>query len=133
MVVECRHEPRILPSAVMSPAAKASVAFGLYAGAMGVLLALVPNPVVTLFGMPPTEEPWVRVTAAMALALSVYYITAGQHELVAFFKASIAGRFAFAVVVTGCAIAWQWWPLLIFAGVDASTACLTAYLLRAQK
>jgi hypothetical protein len=106
-----------------------SMAFGAYALSMGVLLLAVPGTLMALLRLPPIDTPWLGVVAAMALALGLYYVEGGRHELVPFFRASVAGRLAFAVITAGVAFAWDAPAFYLFAAVDAGSALLTAWLL----
>ena len=113
----------------MSGPALVSIAFGAYALGMGVLLLAVTGPLFRALALPPTDEPWAAVVAAMALALGLYYVQAGRHELVPFFRASVLGRFVFAAVTAGIGFAWGLPAFFLFAAVDAGSAVVTAALL----
>jgi hypothetical protein len=113
----------------MSSPALVSFVFGLYALGMGLGLIAMPDPLLAVFGLPPTDEPWVRMAGAMAFALGLYYMTAGRAELVPFFKASVVGRLAFAAVAVACGIAWSLPAFHLFAAIDAGSAVLTVFLL----
>lgn len=67
----------------------------LYMIGVGAGFLFIPNMVLPIFGLPPTEEVWIRILGALALVLSLYYYTCVQSQHVPFFKATVWGRYFF--------------------------------------
>ncbi len=78
----------------MSQAAKSLFVFGIYLCGLGLLLLLVPNPLLRLFGAPPTNEVWIRVVGMLVLCLSFYYVKAARGELTDFIRWTVWARAA---------------------------------------
>jgi hypothetical protein len=115
----------------MSDPAKTVFVFGWYLVALGATLVLAPNLLLTTFGLPPTEEVWIRVVGMLLLFLGGYCLLAARTEWTAFFRASVWFRslviaFFAAFVLLGLVKP----ALLGFAGVDLLAALWTASALR---
>ncbi len=115
----------------MSDPAKTVFAFGWYIVVLGATLVLAPNLLLTTFGLPPTEEVWIRVVGMLLLFLAGYYFMAARAEWTPFFRASVWFRslvilFFIAFVVLGLVKP----AVLAFAGVDLLAALWTAAALR---
>lgn len=78
----------------MSQAAKSLFVFGIYLCGLGLILLLVPNLLLQLFGVPPTQEVWLRINDMFVLCLSFYYVQAARHELTNFIRWTIPARLA---------------------------------------
>ncbi len=76
----------------MTKAARSVFWFGIYLVALGVTLVVVPNVPLSLFGMPPPDEPWIRVAGMLALLLGYYYVQCARAELRPFFALTIPAR-----------------------------------------
>lgn len=87
----------------MSRAAKSLFIFGIYLAGLGLMLLLVPNLLLRAFGVPPTNEVWIRINGMFILCLSFYYVQTARHELTSFIRwtvwARIAVIFSFAAFV----------------------------------
>ena len=87
----------------MSRAAKSLFVFGIYLCVLGLILLLVPNLILQLFGVPPTNEVWIRINGMFVLCLSFYYIQTARHELTIFIRWTVWTRllviFCFAAFV----------------------------------
>ncbi len=118
----------------MSPAARSIRVFGLYAVLLGAVLLVAPNPLLGLFGLPATNEVWIRVVGMLVAFLGVYYQVAAATEHTAFMATTVLLRGSiplfFAVFV---AAGWVEWPLLLFAGIDLAGAVWTWLALRAGR
>lgn len=115
----------------MSSAARSVFVFGLYLLVTAAGLLLAPNLVLGPVGIPPTNEPWIRVVGVTVASLAVYYVVAARAEYVALMRATVWVRFgvlvAFsALVAAGIAPA----PLIVFGVVDAFGAAWTWAALR---
>jgi hypothetical protein len=76
--------------------------------------------------MPKTNEPWIRVMAAVVGALAYYYIVAALNGLNPFFWATVYGRFGILVCFTGLVVAKKAKaPLILFGVIDAAGAVWT--------
>ena len=83
----------------MHPAAHSIKYFGLYIVLTGIGLLLVPNLVLVPLGIAAPAEIWIRVVGALALVVGYYYWACGTAGAVAFFRATVAGRVAFAALM----------------------------------
>lgn len=115
----------------MSNTAKSVFIFGIYELVLGISLLTVPNPLLTLFGFPSTNEVWIRVTGLLVCVFAFYDFMAARHELTDFFQWTVYARssvifFFGAFVLSGLAS-----PMLILFGViDLLGAIWTAVELR---
>jgi hypothetical protein len=78
----------------MSQAAKSLFVFGIYLCGLGLVLLLVPNLILQVFGVSQTHEVWIRINGMLVLCLSFYYVQAARHELTAFIRWTIPARIA---------------------------------------
>ena len=78
----------------MSQAAKSLFVFGIYLCGLGLILLLVPNLILQLVGVPPTNEVWIRINGMFVLCLSFYYVQAAQNELTRFIRWTVWARVA---------------------------------------
>ena len=78
----------------MSQAAKSLFVFGIYLCGLGLILLLVPNLILQVFGAPPTNEVWIRVNGMFVLCLSFYYVQAARNELTSFIRWTVWARLA---------------------------------------
>jgi hypothetical protein len=104
--------------------------FGTYLVVLGLTLLLAPNLLLGLFGIPRTDEVWVRILGVVLVVIGYYQIQAGRNRSDWFMRASVLGRTGialtlFGLVATGAA------PLVIalFGAVDLAGAMWTAYAL----
>jgi hypothetical protein len=104
--------------------------FGAYFIPLGVMLLIIPNVLLAMFGIPGTDEVWIRVLGATVVVLGFYYISGGRAQTTWFLRASVFGRtfgalVLFVLVLLGLA------PLtfLLFGMVDLAGAAWTAYAL----
>lgn len=114
----------------MTPAARSIRIFAVYLGLLSVVLLIAPNPLLQLFGLPPTTEVWIRVVGMLVALLGVYYWTAAAAELTPFFRATVLCRLTvplfFLIFVTA---GWARWPLVLFGVIDALGAAWTWWAL----
>jgi hypothetical protein len=108
--------------------------FGFYLVGMGASFVLAPNLVLAPFGLPATNEVWIRVVGVLALILAFYYIQVARHELQAFVQWSVYVRASVIVFFSAFVLAGLVSPILIgFGVVDLVAALATAWALRAEK
>ena len=118
----------------MSKSAFSVKAFGLYVIVLGVALALAPNLLLGLFGMPPTTEVWIRVVGVLAFNIGVYYVYAAKCEARAFFQASVYTRVLVLVSFATFAGLGLASPILVVFGLaDFAGAVWTQLALRAER
>lgn len=77
---------------IMKQSALSILVFGVYMLGQGVILFFAPNFLLGLFGIPETNEFWVKVVAIALLILSYYYIRAASLDVQTFFQLSTEGR-----------------------------------------
>ncbi len=82
----------------MSRAATSIFVYSFYLIAQGLLLLVIPNVALGLFGLPLTQEVWVRVLGYSLLAVSGYFLVAARREVTDFFLISIVFRLGLPVV-----------------------------------
>jgi hypothetical protein len=117
----------------MSKSAFSLLVFSIYIFALGFKLLFFPNLWGRFFGIPETQEIWIRVVAVLVLIIGYFDFMASGSEVVDFFRWSVRARLAvpvffFAFVALGLAP-----PILILAGIiDAAGAVWTAACLRSQ-
>lgn len=125
------NDPEEFRAGSVTPAARSIRVFAVYLGLLAAAVLLVPNLLLTSFGLPPTSEVWIRVVGMLLLLLGVYYWTAASAELTSFFRATVLCRLSvplfFLVFV---AAGWVRWPLVLFGAVDALGAAWTWRALR---
>src|SRR5882762_5277381 len=78
----------------MSQAAKSLFVFGIYVCGLGLALLLVPNLILRIFGVPPTNEVWIRINGMFLLCLSFYYVQTARYELTPFIRWTVWARIA---------------------------------------
>ena len=76
----------------MSHAAKSLFVFGIYVCGLGLILLLVPNLILQVFGVPPTNEVWIRINGMFLLCLSFYYVQTARNELTSFMRWTVWTR-----------------------------------------
>ncbi|MCU0477008.1 MAG: hypothetical protein MUC99_13050 [Anaerolineae bacterium] len=118
----------------MSRAAQSLYVASLYLIALGLGLVLVPNLVLGSFGLPTTDEVWVRMLGMMTFFFGVVQSQIAREELPKFFRLSVVLRvsvvgFVVAFVLAGLAQP----PFLLIAGVDVLGAGWTAWALKHPK
>jgi hypothetical protein len=118
----------------MSRGALSALVFGIYLMAIGVLVMLAPNLVLSLLGMALVRDVWMRVAGVLALAIGYYYLRASRDEARAFFRWTVHGRVMVPIAFTTFVLAgWAEWRLLLFATVDLAGAAWMWLALRADE
>lgn len=108
--------------------------FSVYVILTGISLTLAPNLLLSIWGIPPTSEFWIRQLGALAIIVGYYYWACGAANATAFIKASIPGRFGFFVLGLGLvAFAQAPWQILLFGVVDLLGAGWTAMALKSEQ
>lgn len=78
----------------MTKASRSLFVFGAYLAGLGVTLVFVPNLILQVFGVPPTNEVWIRVNGMFVLCLSFYYVQAARNNLTILIRWTIWARVA---------------------------------------
>jgi hypothetical protein len=115
----------------MSAAAFSLKVFAVYLAGLGLGLLAAPNPLLTLFGFPPSHEVWVRVLGVVVINLGVYYWYGAMSDARPLFAASVATRLFVLIAFVGLVVAGQVQPMLIlFGAIDAAGGLWTLWALR---
>lgn len=117
----------------MSKSAKSVFVFAIYLVLLGTTLLVMPNVLLSLFGLPSTEEVWIRVVGMLVILLAFYYGQAARRELADFFQWSVYARgsvifFFLAFVALGLARP----VLILFGALDLLGALWTGAALRSS-
>ena len=118
----------------MSRSARTLFVFGIYLLLLGPALIFVPNALLSVFGVPPTDEVWIRVVGVLAMTLGFYDVVAARHELKNYFRATVIARLMVLLVFAAFVIIDLVHPaLLIFGFIDCAGAIWTATSLVAEQ
>ena len=111
----------------MNHVARSVFVFGLYLVFLGATLVADPNLLLVAFGLPLTQEVWIRVVGVLVLCLALYYIGSGRRELTAFFGLTVLARAFVFVSFAAFAVLGLVKPMLVlFGAVDLLGAIWTA-------
>jgi hypothetical protein len=118
----------------MSKPAISIFVFGCYILVNAVTLIAAPDLLLGTLGLPPTQEPWLRVFGAVIFVLALYYIQAARQEVTPFFRWTTWGR---PLLLLGLIIlaALRLVPpvVIVFGIIDVAGAAWTAMALRSQR
>lgn len=114
----------------MSRATVSIIVFGVYDMIAGLGFILIPNVMLSLFGLSETNEVWIRVVGLLAFFVGGYYLVAARNNLIPFYRATALFRPPFAVglfllvlldfskpglaiigVIDILGAVWTWWAL----------------------
>lgn len=110
----------------MNRAARSLFIFGIYLGALGVLLLFFPNVLLRSFGAPATNEVWIRVNGMFVICLAYFYIQAARYGVTAFIRWTVWARAAVIIYfVAFVLLAGAPKPLLLFGVIDLLSAFWT--------
>lgn len=101
----------------MSSSAISMFVFGIYVILLGMSQIFIPNKILPILKLPPTDEPWIRVLGVILAILGFYYMMAAQHEITIFFWATIIGRFGVLIGFVLLVLFKKAKPVLIIFGV----------------
>jgi hypothetical protein len=76
----------------MTAAGRSLFLFGLYTMLNGSGLLFVPELFLSLFGLAPAADVWVRVAGMLILLLGFYYAASGYQEIIPFVQLSVQGH-----------------------------------------
>jgi hypothetical protein len=118
----------------MSKSAFTIKVFGICLLVLGVVLAISPNSLLTLFGMPETTEVWIRVVGLLVFNIGIYYWYAAKCEAESFFQASVYTRSLVIIAFALFAVLNLVRPaLIIFGLVDLLGGAWTYLTLRKER
>ncbi len=115
----------------MSKAARSVFLFSIYLLVMGAVLTVAPNLLLVMFGLPTTEEVYIRILGMLVFVLGFYYLKAAQSNLTSFIRWTVYGRlagfFMFCLLAIG-----GFGPLILilFGIVDAASALWTYHCIK---
>ena len=117
----------------MSNAAKSILVHGVYLLGLGVVMLIIPNTPLTIFGLPETHEVWIRVVGMMSLVLGYYFVQSARKELTDFFRSTLLTRSAAIVFFVAFVLAgFAPINLLLLIAVDPVFIIWTALALRSS-
>ena len=117
----------------MSQSAKSVFIYGIYLTLVGLLLVLIPNVLLNLFGIEPARDVWIRLEGILLMATAVYYFIAAKYELVVILKATAFIRFSVIVFFSAFVLLeLVSSSILIIALVDFLGGAWTYYLLKKE-
>ena len=92
----------------------------------GLQLVFVPNMLLSMFGLDPASEIWIRVVGILALALSFYYYAMVNNGTPEVIKATIYGRTFFCFgLITLVVLGMAKPPLILFAVAELALTAWT--------
>lgn len=118
----------------MSKSALSVFIFGLYVIALGIVLIVVPNFLLSLLSLPNTTEVWIRAIGVTLLYLGIFDVLAARNEMTKFFLWSVYLR-ASAILFTIAFVLLDFVqpPLILIGVVDLMGAIWTGIALRSPK
>lgn len=109
----------------MSRAARTVHLHGIYLAATALILIVIPNVLLGMLSVPPTDPPWIRIHGVVVLALAYLHIVAARNELTAYLRASVVVRVGVGVAEIVIVALWGYWLLVGFGLVDIASALWT--------
>jgi uncharacterized membrane protein len=107
-------------------AAKTVLYFGFYLYAVGLVLLVAPNFLLSVFQLPETEEVWIRVVGVLTLAIGFYYHQTGSKNITAMVPLTVVARlFVFFAFTAFVLLKFVSPALLLFGVVDLIGAVWT--------
>lgn len=118
----------------MSKSAFTVKIFGIYVMLLGLTLIFLPNLLLSIFGMSPANEVWIRVVGVLAFNIGVYYWIAAKCEAQLFFMSTVYTRALVLLAFIGFAALGLVSPIIILFGcVDFAGGIWTLLALRAER
>ena len=119
----------------MSKAALSMFVFGIYLILLSVILMVIPNALLAIFGLPATTEVWVRVVGMLLFLIAYYYIRASRNEkeMISFYRWTVHARSSVIVFfIIFVAFGFVKPILILFGVVDLLAAIWTWKALRTE-
>lgn len=115
----------------MSAVGRSLFVFGWYLAALGTLLVLAPNAPLGLFGLPPTDEVWIRVAGVLVLVIAYFDVRMGREDFLPYARLTVHARASVLVLFVALVLAGLARPILIlFGAIDLAGAVWTAAAIR---
>jgi hypothetical protein len=118
----------------MSQARLSIIVYAIYLATAGLVLALIPNVLLPLVGLPPTSEVWVRLCGSLAFVLGLKGLQNSRFEIVPMiqfdvYTRSLVGTFLVVLVLIGIAP-----PIfLVLSALDYGGALWTQLAIRSDR
>jgi len=94
----------------------------------------MPNVLLRIFGVPPTNEIWIRVNGMFVICLAYYYLQTARHGLTDFIRWTVWARAAVIIYfVAFVMVAGGPKPLLLFGLIDLLSATWTFMALQKDR
>jgi hypothetical protein len=107
--------------------------FASYLAVLGILFAIIPNTVITLFGFDPVTDVWIRIMGMILVILAYYYSMAIKEQATNFYRWTAYGRFPIFFVLLAFVLLDLAPPILIlFGAFDTSCAIWTGLALKRE-
>lgn len=117
----------------MTQSAKTVYYFGMYLVVLALILIVQPNLILDIFGLPLTQEVWIRVVGMLVFALSVYYMVIGKTGHTLFLLVSVYVRSSILLFLIAFTLAGWVQPIIILFGVvDLAGAVWTFNALKSE-
>jgi hypothetical protein len=117
----------------MKKSSTSLLVFGVYLIGMGIGFLFTPNMVLSVFGIPATDEVWPYVVGVLALVLAFYYISAARADVKSFARWTVPARIGVFVAFVAFVIAGLVGPIMILLGsVDLLGALWTGWALKTE-
>jgi hypothetical protein len=117
----------------MSRAAFSAKVFAVYLFVFSPVLVFAPNVLLTMFGIAPTSEVWIRVVGVIGFNLGVYAWVAARHEDKSFLETSVYTRGSvFCAFVVFALMGFASPIIVLFGTIDLCGGLWTWYALRAD-
>jgi hypothetical protein len=117
----------------MTRVARSVFIYSIYVLGLGATLLLAPNVPLPIFGIPQTNEVWIRVAGMTVIFLGIFYLVAALNEYRQIFVVSVGIRFAVVVFFAAFAIAgFGPWNLVLLTPLDVLFAIWTLIELRRE-
>lgn len=117
----------------MSPAARSLQVFGIYLLGLAAALIFAPNLLLGLFGVPPTQEIWIRVLGLLVGILGAYDLVAATRSLTPLYLPTVVARaIVFVAFLAFVLLRMAPWQLVLFGIVDLLGALWTWKAMRAE-
>lgn len=121
------------PKENMSKSAFSAKVFAVYLFVVGAMLVVAPNVLLSIFGIAPSTEVWIRVVGVTAFMIGVYAWVAAKHENRPFLEASVYTRCVVFVAFTTFAVIGLSSPMIVLFGVvDLCGGLWTYFALKAD-
>jgi hypothetical protein len=117
----------------MTPSAKSVYYFGMYLVLLALILIVQPNLMLGMFGLPLTDEVWIRVVGMLVFALSIYYMVVGKTGYTLFLLVTVYVRSSIILFFIAFTLAgWVQPVIILFGAVDLLGAVWTYTALKKE-